>query len=684
MSNYLLKHPFIKTLSLLFSFLFILFNTIANEPFTISEQVLLYHTASKSPVVWDECKTCFIFDSLLKDSFNVRKYDYKLIEQLLTSDIGILSIDWNKLKNKRFSALTELATKYSILKLNEDLKKELNNKSKNKSELHTLLYNKLIPGLPEKIKEKTKSKKTTEIIQCIIHPSFPVKQKIEILSKLGLEPKEQQKLLNTWSEILVNYLYEQSNNTYKKIKDTTTTFDIRMLAAGEGSGTIGLLYEYEQNPEDSSKNWYGKATGLFTYKYDIKHGKTYPLEQTTTQLQIPANKNIAIHISLWGLNSTTKPMIIFQKANKTYHLYAPEKLTPDSTMGKGLTHIDRIGQLKKLKVEKPYEKLYEKDGLYSIIKRELVLKDKIEQDIHRHEAGIDSIQKSGITNQSQINYHKTQINIYLTNLTAKESRIAELTTKLSKELKEIEKAQESIIKMEQFLGKNIQTWKKKDSLYLFADGTIFNYKTQDLVFKAKNKSEKIDIRLVSPSLIISGQLKDEIQMIVTLSDADYPVQNNSVIEHKSTYYYAKDEFITNTISHIENKNIHTYQVKLKIDTLFLNRKIDQLSNSICNTMRHSTVSIKIINDTAKITIISGCDPQRTKLSALTVKNRKKLKINGYSKKNNLYLAALRSLYTLKQLGLNDINIPIDYDHLLNYIYSHDLEILKSIVNFKDI
>lgn len=646
--------------------------TSASETnFTSTQKSWIYRITKNSPTIKANCIDCFQLNiNTYPQTVNSTIYSY------IIQNPDCLKIDWQKLKTKPQGVLSELAVKLALYQLNEHLDSALYSPSPMNDSLVIQFSKNLTPHLPQKHSKNKKRKQF--VIETIINPSYPVIKKLEALESYSVLVKDQKKLMTEWTDILYDYIEASSRYFYTLLTKPNVLFEMNMLAAGEGSGTAGLLNERNINPKDSTMQWYGKATGLFTYHYKTKKDKIIPLEQTNVTIKTPTNKDYALHMSLWGLNSTTKPMIIVQKDNKTYQLFVPGKLTPDSSHGEGLTHINRIEQYRDLKINKPIVKLNEEGGLNDIIDKELILKTKIENIIHSHELSIDSLRKQKELNQFQIDYHKSKIDTYLSNLTAKEIRINELTQKLTDKYRQINIEKEIVAEMEEALGKNIQRWTKEKNLFHFQDGTIFNYGTQDLIFPGEELSSDLSIRLISPSLIIGGQLKDEVQMIVTLVDSELPELEETSLKISDTLYYNSDGF--NAIKNIRPEidsvlqstdRIKTIAIKAQIDTSYLNKNLENY-----HSMRISYIECHLKNDSLSINITSGCDPDRTKIVNLDSEIKRLLNIQSYSQNNNKYLATLRCLYVINQLNLPPAIVEFDFSSVLQLLSKKEFDLLN--------
>ena len=678
------RNSFIRILFFLFISSVCNINLCSQINLSPAEKSWLFRIVQRSPCLKENCDECFNLKhpgGLNLFKLFGGKIDYDALSLFIEHYPDTLAIDWNCLKSKSSGTISELAIKFTIWQLNEELITAITHFNPEIDTTYTFIHKQLLAEILKSETIKNKKHQANNIINTIVHPSYPVQRKIDELNKLKIDVKDQKKLLEKWNNILNSIIFQRSKYYYSLIKGTPDVFELKMMAAGEGSGTSGLLYEYEKHPEDSTKTWYGKAAGLFTYEYSIRKNVLTPKEITTSGIYMPPDKNIAIHSTLWGLNSTTKPIIVFTHNNKSYQLYAPSLLTPDPDLGKGLTQIDRIHQIQEIKVDEPLKKLNEDGGLQSILNKELQLKEEIENKIHEHEQEIDTLRKTVPVNQTKISYHIGMIDTYLTNLTSKENRIADLSRKLTAEYRKIDQARSDIEVMKTFLGKNVQGWSKSDSIYYFNDGVIFDYSTQDLVFPAQKNESTMKVNLLSPSMVISGALKDEIQLFLSMTETTYHSKpKKSEVKKQFNIFYNQDQFETDsTLKEFHEwvndlNSIKSVDVDFEVDTTY---KLPDQPMYEYQTLRQTEIFCKYKGDTLSVTIKSGCDPERTRLSRLEPTLRNKLGIAGYSNDNNKYLAVLRILNTFKALELPEELCEYNFDNILKIITKEELTILSS-------
>nr|WP_321408757.1 hypothetical protein [uncultured Carboxylicivirga sp.] len=643
-------------------------NSIFAQSFNPQQRAYLYRIVQKTPVLYHNLQQYFLFNKESFIQYNAYKsnVDYNAIEYYQINNPDSLQIDWSGIALTDPGLIAETATLLALYELNEQLKTIVNN-DQYADKLYLIFKTKLSKNLPSKMKDK----KMDEILFTIIHPSLPLKIKLQKLNDFKLEPKTQQHAMNQW-RIELNRTIENRSKDYFKLINPVNKFDhLLMLAAGEGSGTAGLLYETEPHPDGSNKSWYGKAIGLFTYEVVAHNNMVIPKDICSTVIKLSDDDGKAFHFSLWGLDSTFKPLVVITCKNKSYHLFSDSKtktLSPDATESKGISYIDRIKQLQEELIDKPLFDLKSEGSLLAILEKEYQSKNDMESRLEKLGLEIDSLQKMEPVSETAINYRRTLIDSHLTNLTKKAVRIKELEDKVAKEYKQLDNAQRKIEKMEALLGPNPQSWKKKDSIYYFADGVWFNIASQDLVFPDSIKPNEVKIDLLSASYSLLGAQRDEIQLLAnTVSSPVIKTPEPSAIKVDTIqlkHYFNPDEFSIKKdfINDVLNDSLPSIDIEIIIQpTIAINSKPQHYKNierefelPLTQFGKQRLVNADIINngDSIRITITSFTDPVATRLSQLPSEIRQKLNVQNYSKENNKYLAMLRALAFLQRLPIS--------------------------------
>ncbi|MBN2521557.1 MAG: hypothetical protein JXB17_13680, partial [Bacteroidales bacterium] len=552
--------------------------------------------------------------------------------------------------------------------------------------IYQYFYNNIKKLIPEKYNN---SKQINENLIQLIDPSTRIEKKIETLGSLKkISTQEQKKILERWNELVNEYVASKSDLYFHLLTQDNSYYKGILIAAGEGSGSAGLLNEYETLPDDSSRRGNGKGAGLFTYELKIeKEGLTV---HSKPQIEINSLKeyHTMLHFSLWGMNSTLKPTIVIKINNKSYLLYAnyqTKDLSPDPLFGKGKTYHDLLEDYKTRKIEKNKEELYGENGLQSTLTKEFEKRENLLNLITKEEEEIDSLDPTKENYLQVVENKKQLINSYKESLKSRRERIFSLEQKVKSLNLEIYEAEKEYEKMKAKLGENIQQWNKIDSLYIFEDNTVFNYLTQDLIFPALKNEEPINIQLLAMGVNLFAQKVDEVQLYVNITDGERSAnfyKKEHLPEITKEIYFKSDEFETNLIfsdhelnildkyNSLINKNPDKLIVKLIAGGIYSNDSIDRIDvlkksevsypgKSIeekkknknlpqYTNARKSIIQLNHLNDTVYFIIKSYTDPIKTNLSKLQNPDWNKIK-NYYNEKQeyNIYLSGLRTHYSFK-------------------------------------
>ncbi len=696
----------------LFLYLLLCLQAFAQQPLNSEQQAWLYRIVKKTPVLDRNWGPYFEFDeaSFINVKYGQYETDYDAILQHQISFPESLTIHYDSISQTSPGLLSEAAIKLTLWELNEALKDCLYRPAQCRDSIYSYFAQPLQKIIPRPLN----AKRSGAVLSCVMHPSLPLSKKIDQLTQQHkLDSDDQKKLLNRWRQLVTDYALTNSQAYFRRLSAGSSFAGITFLAAGEGSGTAGLLYETELNPEDSTKEWYGKGIGLFTYEVKNRQQTLRPLSHSTDQIQLPANKPASLHISLWGLNSSFKPMIIITNESKSYHLFADfasRELSVDPAAGSGISHLDRIEQYRSKKIEPLLKDLQKEGSLGAILQKEYGIKSEIETNLSRLEAEIDTLQKETNPSLSAIDYRKKLIDTNLTNLTKKERRIHELEQKLSAEYAKIAQAEKKLTEMESLLGAHPLSWQMKGDHYLFEDGVVFNTRTQDLLFPASATPTNLDIQLLSAGYTLEGEQKDEVQMYVSLTDAPAKKEKESIqtepLHFQQTFFFYPDEYhsftalpdsLTVLLKKILSENNH--------QPLIIQATIAPLPDSLTHPTtgllptysnhdrefeqpltpagQNRTVKLDITQsgDTLHIVAYGSTDVVPTRLSKVDPKLRSQLGITVSSTQNNVYLSALRALGVLQQVFTstekNHEWIPTLKDEF--GIHEVDSEILHSII-----
>jgi hypothetical protein len=669
----------IRNFSFIFCFLYSI-TSIAQNNFSPRQKAWLYRVVAQTTALQNNCAACFNVNTepFTNYSPNGKRINYNLGEELLTAYPDSLMIDFECLRAQSHGILAELAVKTSIWELARTLKHSISNLPASSDTVFQELSAHILKKMPPKEQRKPQSKRTLMTMAVVMHPSLPFTIKQEKLRQMKHTPLAQKAMFDEWSRLTAQWTLERSLYYFNRLTQQNAFYALKMLAAGDGSGTSGILYEYEPHPTDTTRNGYGVGIGLFTYRYATKGETVVTLPQTATTIPLPNIDTVAVHCSLFGLDSSRKPVVVFTMDDKSYHLFSGlGALTPNPIAEDGLSHIDRIRQTTQARINKPLQNLDKDGGLNAILEREVNQKEAIEKQLRTLETQIDSLQKETPPNQTAIDVRKRQINTLLTNLTAKERRVADVSRKLADAYKKIDQSRSLVAEMEALLGPNPQPYTQSGNTFTFADGTIFDQTTQDFLFARQKNTNELSIRLIPASMTMGGNSKDEVQLFVNTTEAKQkrivePAEPTIAKAIDTTLYihYAPDQYnpthkdllnnLANTASHFASiiiiPQIVTTTNEPQRPPRYASMKRELLMPLTPNgQLRQTALQLQSKGDTLVITITSSTDNVATRLSQLTQQQRQQLGIEKPQWKNNQWLAWLRAASTAR--GLMDLMPP---------------------------
>ncbi len=638
----------------------------------------------QSPVLEKNIGNCFIYHGKLPYKGNpiYLIIDYDQIEKNIVQNPEVLTINFERIKHSSTGIIAETSTKLSLWELYNHLKKcDISNAS-----IYQYFYNNIKKCIPEKYNN---SKQINEILNQLIDPSTRMEKKIETLGSLKkMTILEQKKILEKWNKLVNEYVASKSDLYFHLLTQDSSYYKGILIAAGEGSGSAGLLNEYETIPGDITRRGNGKGAGLFTYEIKTENEELTVHSKPQVKINSLKEYHTMLHFSLWGMNSMLKPTIVIEKNNKSYLLYAnyqTKDLSPDPFFGEGKTYHDLLEDYKIRKIEKSKKELYGENGLQSLLTKEFEKRENLLNLITKEEEEIDSLDPTKENYLKIIENKRQLINSYKESLNSRRERIFSLEQKVKSLNLEIYEAETRYKKMKAKLGENIQQWNKIDSLYIFKDSTVFNYITQDLIFPVNKNEEIINIQLLAMGVNLFAKKVDEVQLYINITDGErsaYFLKNSYLPEFRKEIYYKSDEYETNVFfsnqeldlldkyNTLINKNPDKLIVKLIAGGIYSNDSINGIdktkilkvsypSKSIEEknknknspeyiNARKSVIQINHLNDTVYLVIKSYTDPIKTNLSKLQNPDWNKIN-NFYHEKQgyNIYLSGLRTHYSFK-------------------------------------
>jgi hypothetical protein len=491
------------------------------------------------------------------------KIQWDVIEEKVLSDSSLLSINYEAIANTSPGLIAEAAVKLSLWELYSALKSgfqeqppfSVNTRGK-------YFYEQMMKQLPAFMQQgREVRKKYISHFYDLLNPSLPLMQKSVSLAQIRkLDIQGQKSILDKWHQLVQDYVDENSLAYFNELGEPKSFFTGKLLAVGEGSGSSGLLNEFEKPGDDFLDTGTGKGIGLFTYDMVKKRNQLVPKFTSRYKIQTSVSEPTCVHFALWGMDSNKKPLIVIKHKEKSYLLfghYSTKQISPNDKDSEGISYLDRITEFEQLKINSPQEELHKKNGLIAIIQREEQIREALQNQARNFEVELDSLYKLEKASEEAISIRETKLNTLLINLRKKENRITELQRKISAEYKKIESAQKRLDVMKSMLGKHVQSFVREDSIYTFSDGTIFNAVTQDLIIYGE-VGDDIAVQLLAASFSLESERKDEVQLYINvMGSATHAINkepayiSDSLIASYSIYF-KPDEYICSddTLKHV--------------------------------------------------------------------------------------------------------------------------------------
>lgn len=536
----------------IFYFLFILlfffsFKTKAQTDafLTNQEKAYMYHIVMKSPTLNRNMGYIFNYSGTYNEK---EPNDYLFVENEIIKEPHILSIDLAEFKNLSSGVVGELSVKMALWTLYNELKTGVNTKNE---EDYPIIFKDFIDSLvtlaPKSVLITKKNTPTlSKVVLPLLNPNLTYNERKTLASKIGgLEINEEKQLLDAIHENIKTYTEKKSKQVYKMLgmnDDLEANF---LIAAGDGSGTSGLLGEIETDNVD--KEGKPKGVGLFTYQTDVvTNGRKQELqpskEPEAVVHSIGTNEQTNLHLSAWGFNYSVQTTVVVTKNNKTYLLYGSKytgELSPDASFNNDeKTYSSHIKQLKEVDIPEWEETVFGEDGLENKLKRLKEEKKELLVNIHKNEYQESMWRLDQKKNQKKIKKMGDVLNKQHSHLNKLNKEIEEVDEEFYLGKIKLDLMKTRLNKMLSNLGDYHQKFNRKNHLeYEFEDGTIFNVKSQDLIFEADSMPQEIEIRLLAVGNNPMSTYADEVQLNVSVTEI-----NSNKIEVENVALYLNDAF----------------------------------------------------------------------------------------------------------------------------------------------
>lgn len=550
--------------------LFVSFSTHAqlNEGLTPEERAYLFHVVKKSPILNNNFGRYFDYQGP-EVTFPNRKINYDSVEILIINNPEFLVIRKEEISKSPKGLIAEASNKMAVWELNKVLlakRKNPNNLKQYQNEFdrfESLIQEKLPQAA---YRPKNGEQKPHPKIYNVLNPSLSLDEKIAMVESLRfLETDDQLQLLKAMNYAVNSYVEERAKQIYLNLGGEAEEFDNVLMAAGDGSGTTGLLEEREKNERGIWNKGLPKAIGLFPYdlmieKVEVKRKTSQSIEPSrhaAHDFQTAGNNHLTnVHVDVWGYNSEKQTTVVIEKDGLTYHLFGSKDtrfLSPDSSFTDGATFQTVINNLEFNHIAKLEDKISGRRGYDYWIEYNTKKKNSTEIKLQKKEKEYSDLGYTPITTNKkpsrQVKKSKRRavkagsptFNGAPTTSSQRSARkkLQDEIIYLQKaydnyrlRIKELEVEKQEAIDLRARLEMRLDHFKTlmgrhwaefeeiEDGLYLFEDSSTFDFYTQEFQFPPTKLSEDFEVRLIAiPESSLSKQA-DEVMMHVSVMDAE--------------------------------------------------------------------------------------------------------------------------------------------------------------------
>jgi len=664
---------------------------------TPEEKAILHHVVVKSPALNRNLGEYFNYRGDTIYFLYKRKgekardsiIDYDSIEQVIVYEPSLLEVNFNEIKNSSQGLLSEVATKMALQTTYRELKRREEIKPEGISDsVYVNFLRELSNNLSDKaVRIKNNQRTPISEIMDILDPNIIFNNRVRELNKLkSFKLVEQQEIVNVISESIRSFIQNKSYEYFLKIGGKRGFYKSTLLAAGDGSGTAGLLHEKELIRGNKHSLGDSKGVGLFTYDTKIVSGhknvQSIIANQSTIR-EFEANKSgyTNIHFSMWGFNSRQQSTVVITREGQAYLLYASKlskELSPDSTFGSGQTLHTNINRLEFSSIPFVDNEINGKEGLkywvehYTEALAENVLK------IKETEFELDENRYAQNKNQKKISFLQERLSSLYNRKPQIEKQLKKSKAELAAEEERLKGFKFRLTELKMFLGDFQMEYSKFGYVYTFTDGCTFNAFTQNFVIPDSLKSEKFDVRVITIGPDATSEHVDEVQLQVgvTVGEPEDKSPNDFYLEFDDAF--ASDQFELDAFS---LNPVELYEVSKQLHSSFVHggginlnliaggigeirggelisstgkeldsypgetdeEKMKSRASSEFSDLRHASLSFKLEDNNLNMSVSSFTDPVKSNFSKKNIV-AKPLKEKYANLSENELLSAFRTFY----------------------------------------
>lgn len=548
-----------KFLILLFLLVNIVNTAYAAIFLTAEERAYLYHVVKESPTLDRNIGRYFHYSGdTIYDKRYKQQWDYDTLETLIIQNPEWLDIDIEQLKNASPGVLAETASKLVLWRTQRILETE--------GPRRDSLVNKLFRSIQDALPDNTYRRRNRELgvqesVLSLYQPNLSFFEKRDLLNELKWVTLNEKKEVIYWiDKSYIMYFNKETENIYLQLGGRREQFFNITMAAGEGSGSNGLLNEVDEANDKLPYESAGKGLGLFSYQYTTGKNdlgrwevqtKKNPIQRIRGYKQA---KNTKIHLSMWGFNAFFQSTVVLKTGQKSYLLFASQQsteLTPDSTHEHGKTYFGHLREIEDEIIPGLVEEVDGPVGLKAMketyYQNRLSARERMDQaQFDLRELEMQNKQRSKKYTQAQDRY------INFTNAYQRfKNLVYNAETMIYKKEREIDSLYDVLYAMKADLGEYSFPIEEDGYIYTWEDGSYFNSYTQDFYF-ADLDADQFSIRVLAIGSKPFSKNVDEVQL------------NVSVIQEKEKKhlkfdlplvdFFAPDEFVVNNLKFSDTAN----------------------------------------------------------------------------------------------------------------------------------
>lgn len=541
-------------------------NAQVNEGLTPEERAYLFHIVKKSPILDNNFGRYFDYQgpAIL---FPNKEINYDSVEILIINNPEMLVIRKEEIAKSAKGLIAEAANKMAIWELNKVLLAKRDNANdlkqyQNEFDRFETLLKERLPASAYRPKDGVDEPHPK--LYTTLNPSLALDEKVAQIGALRfLSIEEQLATLDAINYAVNEYVSERTLQIYRDLGGDVEVFSNILVAAGDGSGTSGLLEEREKNDRGMWNKGLPKAVGLFPYQLQIdrieekrKVTETIePLRFAEKSFQTVGNNRLTtVHMDVWGYNSEKQTTVVIEKNGLSYHLFGSGEtrfLSPDSSFSQGATFQSIINDLEFDKIAKLNDKISGKRGYDYWIDYNQKKKDATELKLKKKEMEYSNMGYSPITTNKKpsrkVKKSKRRAiksgaggfdsapTTYSQKSERKKLQAQIISLQAAYEhyiqtIKDLEAEKQVAIDLratyelrldyfKRTMGYHWATFTEEDGLYTFQDSSTFDILTQEFQFKPSEKSESFDVRLIAIPESPLSKSADEVMLHISVMDA---------------------------------------------------------------------------------------------------------------------------------------------------------------------